>query len=260
MNIAVCVKSAIDTEAVVTLDAQGNVVTEGAAQIIEPYAEFAVERAIQLVEAQGGEVVLVCIGSADHDPALRHGLSMGAARAIRIDDERIDITNPEAKARVLQAALAGLDVDLIMGGTKSGDTANAQTLPRLGVLMGLPEVNLVVDLEVADGKALAGHETEDGTDTIEVPLPAIIAAQQGLAEPRYPKVPDIMKAKKKPIDVKTLDDLGVDVASVDASAAKTVVLSYALAQSRSGGRIIAGDAEEVVPQVAALLATEAKVL
>ena len=98
MNIAVCVKQSIDTEAVITLDDQGQVVTEGAALIIDPYAEFAVERAIQLKEEHGGEVVIVAVGDDESTPAIRHALSMGADRAVLIDDAAIDQTNPQAKA------------------------------------------------------------------------------------------------------------------------------------------------------------------
>ena len=134
MNIAVCVKQSIDTEAVITLDDQGQVVTEGAALIIDPYAEFAVERAIQLKEEHGGEVVVVAVGDDESIPAIRHALSMGADRAVLIDDVTIDQTNPQAKARVLAAALKTLNPDLIMGGTKSGDTSRAQTLPRIATI------------------------------------------------------------------------------------------------------------------------------
>ena len=101
MKIAVCVKQSIDTEALITLGSDGEVSTEGAALIIDPYAEFAVEKAVQLKEQNGGEVILVTVGSQDEVPAIRHALPMGADRAILIDDEAIDTTNPQAKACLL---------------------------------------------------------------------------------------------------------------------------------------------------------------
>ena len=131
MKIAVCVKQSIDTEALITLGSDGEVSTEGAALIIDPYAEFAVEKAVQLKEQNGGEVILVTVGSQDEVPAIRHALSMGADRAILIDDEAIDTTNPQAKARVLAAVLTEEQPDIILGGYKSGDTSRAQTLPRV---------------------------------------------------------------------------------------------------------------------------------
>lgn len=260
MNIAVCVKQSIDTEAVITLDEQGKVVTEGAALIIDPYAEFAVERAIQLKEEHGGEVIVVTIGDDEAIPAIRHALSMGADRALLIDDAVIDQTNPQAKARVLAAALKTLNPDIIMGGTKSGDTSRAQTMPRIAAIMGLPQVSLVVEANLEDNALIVLHEMDDGIEKISLPLPAVIAAQQGLAEPRYPNVRDIMKSKKKPIETLTVADLGLSTEEVGAPAAKVTVQSYALKPERKGGHIIEGELADAVKEVATLLQTEAKVL
>lgn len=260
MNIAVCIKQSVDTEAVITLDAQGQVVTEGAALIIDPYAEFAVERAIQLKEEHGGEVVVVAIGDGEAVPAIRHALSMGADRAILVNDDAIDQTNPQAKARVLAAVLKILNPDVIMGGTKSGDTSRAQTMPRVATILGLPQVSLVVEADV-EGETLAvSHETDDGIETFTLSLPAVIAAQQGLAEPRYPNVRDIMKSKKKPIDTMTVADLGLTNDEVGPSAAKVHVQSYALKLQRQGGHIVKGETADAVKETASLLQTEAKVL
>ncbi len=260
MNIAVCVKQSIDTEAVITLDEQGKVVTEGVALIIDPYAEFAVERAIQLKEEHGGEVIVVTIGDDEAIPAIRHALSMGADRALLIDDAVIDQTNPQAKARVLAAALKTLNPDIIMGGTKSGDTSRAQTMPRIAAIMGLPQVSLVVEANLEDNALIVSHEMDDGIEKISLPLPAVIAAQQGLAEPRYPNVRDIMKSKKKPIETLTVADLGLSTEEVGVPAAKVTVQSYALKLERKGGHIIEGEPADVVKEVATLLQTEAKVL
>ncbi len=260
MNIAVCIKQCVDTEAVITLDAQGRAVTEGAALIIDPYAEFAVERAVQFKEEHGGEVVVVTIGNDDSLPAIRHALSMGADRAILVDDAIIDQTNPQAKARVLAAALKTFNPDIIMGGTKSGDTARAQTMPRIAAIMGLPHVSLVVEASLEEGVLAVSHEMDNGIEKLSLSLPAVIAAQQGLAEPRYPNVRDIMKSKKKPIDTMTVADLGLSGEEVGASAAKVTVCSYALKPERQGGHIIEGETVEAINEVATLLQTEAKVL
>lgn len=260
MKIAVCVKQAIDTEALITLDADGNVVTEGAALIIDPYAEFAVEKAVQLKEANGGEVVVITIGSQDDVPAIRHALSMGADRAILIEDEAIDLDNPLAKARVLAAVLSEENPDIIMGGYKSGDTSRAQTLPRVATIMGLPQVGWITGLEIEGNKALANHELDDGVERVSVTLPALFTAQQGLAEPRYPTVRDIMQSKKKPIDTKDLSSLGVDPSEVGTAVAQVQVKSYALKPEREGGRIVEGETPDAVAETASLLANEAKVL
>lgn len=260
MKIAVCVKQTIDTEAVITLDADGQVVTEGAALIIDPYAEFAVEKAVQLKEAQGGEVLIVTVGSQDDVPAIRHALSMGADRAILVEDEAIDLTDPRAKARVLAAVLEAEQPDVILGGYKSGDTSHAQTLPRVATIMGVPQVGWITGLEVDGQTALADHELDDGIERVAVALPALFTAQQGLAEPRYPTVRDIMQSKKRPIDSKDLAALGLDAHQVGPSGAQVRVMSYALKPERAGGRIVEGDTPDAVAETAGLLASEAKVL
>lgn len=260
MKIAVCVKQTIDTEAVITLDADGRVVTEGAALIIDPYAEFAVEKAVQLKEAHGGEVVIVTVGTQDDVPAIRHALSMGADRAILVEDASIDVTNPLAKARVLSSVLLEEEPDLIMGGYKSGDTSQAQTLPRVATIMGLPQVGWVTGVEIEGLTALVDHELDDGIEQISVTLPALFTAQQGLAEPRYPTVRDIMQSKKKPIDTKDLAALGIDASQVGHESAQVRVISYALKPERAGGRIVEGDTCDAVAETASLLANEAKVL
>lgn len=260
MKIAVCVKQTIDTEAVITLDADGQVVTEGAALIIDPYAEFAVEKAVQLKETQGGEVLIVTVGSQDDVPAIRHALSMGADRAILVEDEAIDLTDPRAKARVLASVLEAEQPDIILGGYKSGDTSHAQTLPRVATIMGVPQVGWITGLEVDGQTALADHELDDGIERVAVQLPALFTAQQGLAEPRYPTVRDIMQSKKKPIDSKDLAALGLDADQVGPSGAQVRVMSYALKPERAGGRIVEGDTPDAVAETAGLLASEAKVL
>lgn len=260
MNIAVCIKQCIDTEAVITLDDQGQVVTEGAALIIDPYAEFAVERAIQLKEELGGEVVIVSIGDDETTPAIRHALSMGADRAILIDDTAIDQSNPQAKARVLAAALKTINPDIIMGGTKSGDTSRAQTMPRVATILGLPQASLVVEVEVQGDSLEVSHETDDGLEKLTLSMPAVISAQQGLAEPRYPNVRDIMKSKKKPIDKMTIADLGLSADEVSPSVNHIAVQSYALKPERQGGRIVEGETEDAVKETIGLLQSEAKVL
>ncbi len=260
MNIAVCIKQSIDTEAVITLDDKGQVVTEGAALIIDPYAEFAVERAVQLKEEYGGEVIALTIGDEESVPAIRHALSMGVDRAILVEDDAIDQTNPQAKARVLAAVLKTIDVDLVMGGTKSGDTSRAQTMPRVATILGFPQVSLVVEVDVAGESLAVCHETDDGLERFELSMPAVVCAQQGLAEPRYPTVRDIMKSKKKPIDTMAIADLGLTAEEVDASVAKIKVQSYSLKPERQGGRIVEGETPDAVKETTTLLQNEAKVI
>lgn len=263
MNVAVCIKQTVDTEAEVRVDSEGRVSTEGQTLVIDPYSEFAVERAVQLKEEHGGEVFVVCVGGDESMPAVRHALSMGADAGYLIDDPALSGVDGAAKARVLSAALERLSVDLILGGCKSADTSSAQTMPRVAELRGLPCVQVVTELtvDVAGATVRATREIDDGVALVDVALPAVATAQQGLAEPRYPNVRSIMQSKKKPVTVWTLADIGVDQAEVVEVEPRTRVLRYREKPARQGGRIVEGETTaEVVRATMDLLASEAKVL
>lgn len=262
MDIAVCIKQTVDTEAEVGVDAEGRALTEGQTLVIDPYSEFAVERAVQLAEEHGGDVSVVCVGGDEAVPAVRHALSMGASAGYLVDDAALAEADAAVKARVLAAALERVPADLVLGGCKSADTAGAQTMPRLSELRGLPCVQVVTALDVdpAAGVAHATREIDDGVAVVDVALPAVITAQQGLAEPRYPDVRAIMQSKKKPVTVWTLADLGIEDALVDPRARRTRVVRYRPKPARQGGRIVEGETvAEAVAATVELLETEAKV-
>ncbi|MDL2281454.1 electron transfer flavoprotein subunit beta/FixA family protein, partial [Selenomonadales bacterium OttesenSCG-928-I06] len=187
-------------------------------------------------------------------------MAMGADSGVLISDPAMDGGDAAATALVLSKALQKLNPDIILGGFKSVDTASAQVMPRVATIMNIPHVNVVTDLEVSGNTALATREIDDGVEKIEVSLPAIFNAQQGLAEPRYPSVMGIMKSKKKPIENWTLADVGVDASAVGAGAAKVKVLKYELKEARKGGRIIEGEVPDVTAEVVNLTRSEAKVI
>lgn len=262
MNIAVCIKQTVDTEAEVGVDAEGRVLTEGQTLVIDPYSEFAVERAVQLVEEHGGDVSVVCVGGDEALPAVRHALSMGAAAGYLVDDGALADADAAVRARVLAAALERVPFDLVMGGCKSADTAGAQTMARVAELLGLPCVQVVTALEADPlaGTLRATREIDDGVAVVDVALPAVVTAQQGLAEPRYPNVRAIMQSKKKPVATWSLGDLGVEAASVAPEARRTRVVRYRAKPARQGGRIVEGETtSEAVAATVELLGTEAKV-
>lgn len=147
MNIVVCVKQVMDTEALIELDDSGEVITEGRTQIIDPYGEFAVEKAVQLKEQLGGEVTCLCYGDDGCTSAIRHALAMGADKAVLIEDDAWRSVDAAQCAAELAGALKDLSVDLIMGGWTSGDTASAQVMGRLSALLDIPLANMVTGLE-----------------------------------------------------------------------------------------------------------------
>ena len=197
MNIVVCVKQVVDTEAVIALDGAGEVELTGQTMVIDPYSEFAVERAVQLKEELGGTVTLLTLGSQDCLAAVRHGLAMGADAAVLIEDDQWTARDAAQAAALLAEAASTMGADLIMGGWKSGDTAAAQVMGRMAAIMGLPLANMATGLSVEGDAIVAECEVDDGVETARLPLPAVVAAQQGLAEPRYPSVRDVMQARRR---------------------------------------------------------------
>lgn len=252
MNIVVCVKQVIDTEAVIELDGEGAVSLEGQTLVIDPYSEFAVERAVQLTEEQGGTVTLLCLGDGGCAQALRHGLAMGATEAVLLEDDRWRERDAAEVAAELAEAIRPMGADLVMGGWKSGDTAAAQVMGRVAALLGLPLASMATSCEVTDTGIRVLCEVDDGVEASDMPLPAVVAAQQGLAEPRYPSVRDVMGARRKKIDTRP--------ATLAGGASGVQVLSRELKPARAGGRIVEGAPAEAVAEAVRLLAEEAKVL
>ena len=251
MNIVVCVKQVVDTEAVIALDGAGEVELTGQTMVIDPYSEFAVERAVQLKEELGGTVTLLTLGSQDCLAAVRHGLAMGADAAVLIEDDQWTARDAAQAAE----AASTMGADLVMGGWKSGDTAAAQVMGRMAAIMRLPLANMATGLSVEGGTIVAECEVDDGVETARLPLPAVVAAQQGLAEPRYPSVRDVMQARRRGAEVRPVADL-----AAAAEPTTVTVVSRELKPGRSGGRIVAGEAPEAVAETVRLLAEEAKVL
>jgi electron transfer flavoprotein beta subunit len=257
MNIVVLLKQTFDTEAKIALDAGGQINRQGVSLIINPYDEFAVEEALRLKEKNGGEVTVVSAGPPEAQDALRQALAMGADKAVHITDPALDGADEYTAAAVLAKALEGLQCDLVLAGWRAVDDGSAQVAVRVAEILGLPQVNVVTRLEVADGKAVATRDIEGGSEVVEVPLPAVITAQKGLNEPRYPSMKGIMQAKKKPMQKLSLGDLGLDAGQ---AAPKVKALSYSLPSARSAGKIVPGEVAEAACELARLLREEAKII
>lgn len=256
MKIVVCMKQTFDTEAKIAIDAGGKINKQGVSLIMNPYDEFAVEEALRMKEKQGGDVTVVSVGGPETQDALRQALAMGADKAVLVDpgaDEVDEFTT----ATILAKAILGMSPDVVLGGFRAIDDGSAQVVGRVAEIMGLPVVNMVVKLEIADGKALATSEVEGGSQFVEVALPAVFTAQKGLNEPRYPSMKGIMQAKKKPMEKIGLADLGLDAAQV---AANVKVLSYFLPSARAAGKIVPGEPADAARDLAKALREEAKVI
>jgi electron transfer flavoprotein beta subunit len=208
-KILVGIKRVVDYNVRVRVKPDGSgVATDGVKMSVNPFDEIALEEALRLKErGEASEVVAVSIGPDDAQQQLRTALAMGADRAILVrTDQAIE---PLTAAQALLAIVRKENPDLVIVGKQAIDDDAAQTGPMLAALWDRPQATFCSKLELKGGSALIVREVDAGLETIEVDLPAVISADLRLNEPRYVKLPDIMKAKKKPLDVTDLAALGV---------------------------------------------------
>ncbi len=253
MNIVACVKQVPDTEALIKVKADGSGIEEGGIKwVMNPYDEYGVEEALKLKEANGGEVTVVSVGPARAMETIRTALAMGAEKGVHITIDEADEYNTAA---ALAAAIKEINPDIIFCGQRAIDDDSAQVGSILAELLGIPQVTIVTGLEVADGKVKATKPIEGAQLIIESPMPCVVTAQKGLNEPRYASLPGIMKAKKKPVDVKDAAALGISVEP------KAKILKMTPPPERAPGKIIGGDDPAVkAAELAKLLREEAKVI
>jgi electron transfer flavoprotein beta subunit len=212
MKVLVPVKRVIDYNVKARVKAdQTGVDLANVKMSMNPFCEIAVEEAVRLKEKGAAtEVVAVSVGPTQAQETLRTALAMGADRAILIQTDQ-DL-EPLAVAKVLKAVIAEESPQVVLMGKQAIDGDNNATGQMLAALLDWPQATFANTVELSADKAKVGREVDGGIQTIEVALPAIITADLRLNEPRYASLPNIMKAKKKPLDVKELGSLGVDVA------------------------------------------------
>jgi electron transfer flavoprotein beta subunit len=210
--IIVGIKRVIDYSVRVRVKPDGTgVVTEGVKMSINPFDEIALEEALRIKERNlAGEIIVVSIGPADAQQQLRTALAMGADRAVLVQvDQPVE---PLTAARVFLKLAQKHQAQLVILGKQAIDDDNGQTAQMLGALWDRPQATFASKVVLEGGKARVTREVDIGLETIEVDLPAVLSTDLRLNEPRYVKLPDIMKAKKKPLDVTSLDGLGVEAA------------------------------------------------
>jgi electron transfer flavoprotein beta subunit len=258
MKIAVCLKQVPDTETRIRIGPDGKGIVESDVNwIVSPYDEFAIEEALRIKEAKGGEVVLVSLGPDRAQSALRNGLAMGADSAVHLKDPLFDQTDTLGTAWALATALKPMAPDLVLMGQQGVGGDNAQVPGLVAEILDLPQVTMAVKIEVQDGRATIEREIEGAHETWDVTLPAVVSAQKGLNEPRYASLKGIMAAKKKLIATKGAADLGL---TAEQLAPKTRVVALELPPSRSAVKMIEGDADTQVKELLRLLHEEAKVI
>lgn len=256
MQIYVCVKHVPDTAANIKILGENGFDDTAGKFIANPYDEYAVEQAVQMVERDGGEVVVVTVGKEAATTTIRAAMAMGAHRGIlvKVDSQFLD---SRTTARALKAAIEQDGrPDIIFTGKGAVDTEGFQTPYRLAAALNLPVVNEINKMELVDGKATVSREVGGGArEVLEVSLPCVLGTTKGLNEPRYPKFPDIMKAKKKPVKEIALADL-----NISSDGAQSALIALEKVPERSGAKMLEGDVHQAVEELVRILKEEEKVI
>jgi electron transfer flavoprotein beta subunit len=250
MNILVCVSLVPDTTTRVAVGPDGKSMDPaGVKFILNPYDEFAVEEALRLRDKHKGEVTVISVGPAAVKDAIRQALAMGADKGILITGEKNDSFQV---AEMLATAIKPLTPDLILLGKQSIDFDGMEIAPMLSEMLGLAAATVVVSLKIEGSTATVEREIEGGREVIELTMPCIIAAQKGLNDPRYPSLPNIMKAKQKPIQ---------EISGTPGTA-RTEIVQMTKPEKTRAHKILKSDSDApaAARELARLLHEEAKVI
>ena len=259
MKVVVCVKQIPDPADPGALDPETKTLKRDMKLILDESDSYGVEMALQLVDAAGdGEVHLVSMAPNNEVSGLRTALAMGAAGATIVSDEALAGSDALGTAKVLAAAIARQEPDLVLAGTESSDGYTGVVPEQVAELMGLPSVTFAKSISIDGDEAKIQRQTEAGYDDVECPLPAVVSVTAGVVEPRYPSFKGIMAAKNKPVDELDLGGLGIDASQVGWAGAGQEIVAVDEAPARDAGEVIEddGDAHE---RIVALL-DELKVL
>ena len=218
--------------------------------------EYALEAALKLTEAHGGEVTLLSMAPASAPETMRKALAMGAASGRLVTDPALEGACTVATTRVLAAALASMTFDLVLAGVDTSDGGSGVVAPGVAALAGLPLLSYAARIEPdpAAGTVRVRRITPTGYDVLEAPMPALITCTQALGEPRYPSLKGIMAARSKEIATVALGDIGLDAATVGGAVATTRVTGSQAPEARAATRVIREPADEAARQVVEFLA------
>jgi electron transfer flavoprotein beta subunit len=223
VKIAVCIKHVPEGTTHRRINPESKRLDRSGEGAINPFDTHAVEEALRIKEAQGGEVVVFSMGPSGAQDSIRKALAMGGDGALLITDDAAAGSDLVATTNALAAALEPESADLIIFGQQAGDSDGAVLWAAVADRLRRPVISQVAELTVSDGKVTGKRQTEFGYDTIEAPLPAIIAVSDAINEPRYPSLKGIMGARSKPQRTVTTSELGVDAGIVGETGSKTTV-------------------------------------
>lgn len=245
MKILVCISNVPDTTSKINFSPDNKeFVSAGLQYIINPYDEIALTRALELTESAGGTVTVINVGDASTEPTIRKALAIGANDAVRVNAAPRDAWF--VASQIAAFAKSG-NYDLVLTGRESIDYNGSQVAAMLGELLDTPSVSICKSLNIIDGKAVLEREIEGGKEVIHCPLPIVVSATEGMAEPRIPNMRGIMSARTKPLQV-------VDPSEVPSF---TTVLGYDKPSARSQVKLVESDQTD---QLVGMLHSIAKVI
>ena len=248
MKILTTVKRVIDPDARVRVSDDGELNTEGAEHKLNAFDEYGVEEAIRLKEKHGGEIVVACVGTSEATKELRTALAMGCDSGVLVEADEADL-DPALVAQILAKVIEQQEPDIVVMGKLSVDSENNQVAQRIAEHLGWPQATFAFELDVDGDHATVGREVDGGTATVRIKLPAVVSADLRLNEPRYASLPNIMKAKRKPIETLTPGDLDIELEP------QVQIVGYELPPERAAGEIV-----ESVDELIDKLRNQAKVL
>ena len=261
MNFLVFVKQVPDTETKIRIAGDNKSIVEDDVNfIVSPYDEMAIEEALVRKEALGGEITVATMGPNRAEAALRTALAMGCDKAIHLEEDVFEGADSFATAKALAAVVKKYNPDIVFFGKQGVGRDNTQVGQMVAGMAGLGHIGMCVKLEIDGDKIRGEREIEGGRETVEVSRPAVVVAQKGLNEPRYPALRGIMQAKRKPIEKLTAADLGLSADEVGAAGSKTEFAGLVLPPAREAGKKLEVEPEVAAKEIVTFLKNEAKAL
>ncbi|MGB3185365.1 MAG: electron transfer flavoprotein subunit beta/FixA family protein [Ornithinimicrobium sp.] len=245
MKIVVCVKYVPDAQSERSFSSDNTTERASVDGLLSELDEYAVEEALSLAEDHDGQVIAVTMGPDEAGAAVKKSLQMGAHAGVHINDDAIAGSDSPATSLILAKAIEKIGedeaVDLVIAGLASTDGVMSVVPAMLAERLGLPQVTFASELGIAEGTVTIKRDGDVASETIEAALPALVSVTDQINDPRYPSFKGIMAAKKKPVDVWSLTDIGVDPADVGLAAAWTTVVTITQRPPRSQGEIVTDD-------------------
>lgn len=254
LKIAVLVKQIPDPSGVGKLDPLTHLLVRDQGEVVlDPGDSYGIEAALQVAAVHDGEVVVISMGPEKAVEVIRKAMAMGAGEGVLVSDERLRGSDALTTARVLAAAVKRVQPDLLIACTESTDGYTGTVPAAIAELLGWPSLTFAKQLEVTKEKVRIHHQTPDGHDVVEADLPAVVTVTGGINEPRYPTLKGIVASRSKPLEQPSLEELGIDPATVGETRAGQRIVSVEPAPERKGGEVFE-DQGEAAQRIADYLA------